>query len=215
MKNIIQLIREQKFTEAEDQIDNTVPLIMEKKLLEMKKAVAAKMSEQMITASKKLRRGLTENGKESSEDEEDSEDKLDEKRGLWDNIHKKRKRIESGSGERMRKPGSEGAPSEKDLRNSQTEEALEENINEEELDEARISIVKARIRGGKIQRRKRVSNVPGMTLRGGTLKRMSAAERRRRKMGARKGKAKRRAKLSRSLMKRKRSLQRRKSLGLG
>lgn len=214
MKNIIQLIREQKFTEAEDQIDNTVPLIMEKKLLEMKKAVAAKMSEQMITASKKLRRGLTENGKESSEDEEDSEEKLDEKRGLWYNIHKKRKRIESGSGERMRKPGSEGAPSEKDLRNSQTEEALEENINEEELDEARISIVKARIRGGKIQRRKRVSNVPGMTLRGGTLKRMSAAERRRRKMGARKGKAKRRAKLSRSLMKRKRSLQRRKSLGL-
>ena len=30
--------------------------------------------------------------------------------GLWDNIHAKRKRIKSGSGERMRKPGSEGAP---------------------------------------------------------------------------------------------------------
>ena len=30
--------------------------------------------------------------------------------GLWDNIHAKRKRIEAGSGERMRKPGSEGAP---------------------------------------------------------------------------------------------------------
>jgi hypothetical protein len=85
---------------------------------------------------------------------------------------------------------------------------------EEELDEARINLIRARIRGGKIQRRKRVSNVPGMTLRGGTLKRMSAAERRRRKMGARKGKMKRRAKLSRSLMKRKRSLQKRKSLGL-
>jgi hypothetical protein len=84
----------------------------------------------------------------------------------------------------------------------------------ESLEEARINIVKARVRGGKIQRRKKVSNVPGMTLRGGTLKRMSAAERRRRKMGARKGKAKRKAKLSRSLMKRKRSLQKRKSLGL-
>lgn len=36
---------------------------------------------------------------------------LDEgKRGLWDNIHAKRKRIASGSGERMRKPGSKGAP---------------------------------------------------------------------------------------------------------
>jgi Domain of unknown function (DUF6321) len=32
------------------------------------------------------------------------------KRGLWDNIHAKRERIKSGSGEKMRKPGSEGAP---------------------------------------------------------------------------------------------------------
>ena len=31
-------------------------------------------------------------------------------RGLWDNIHAKRKRIKAGSGEKMRKPGSEGAP---------------------------------------------------------------------------------------------------------
>lgn len=29
---------------------------------------------------------------------------------LYENIHKKRKRIKSGSGERMRKPGSKGAP---------------------------------------------------------------------------------------------------------
>lgn len=35
---------------------------------------------------------------------------LEEKRGLWDNIHAKRKRIKAGSGERMRKPGSKGAP---------------------------------------------------------------------------------------------------------
>jgi hypothetical protein len=35
---------------------------------------------------------------------------LEEKRGLWDNIHAKRKRIAAGSGERMRKPGSKGAP---------------------------------------------------------------------------------------------------------
>lgn len=32
------------------------------------------------------------------------------KRGLWDNIHAKRERIKRGSGERMRKPGSKGAP---------------------------------------------------------------------------------------------------------
>lgn len=158
MTKIIQLIREHKFTEAEEQIDNAVPLIMEKKFLEMKKAVAAKMSEQMVkTASKKVRSDLMEKEKEVPEDKED---------------------------------------------------------DEEELDEARINIVRARVRGGKVQRRKKISNVPGMTLRGGTLKRMSAAERRRRKMGARKGKVKRKAKLSRSLMKRKRSLQKRKSLGL-
>lgn len=30
--------------------------------------------------------------------------------GLWANIHAKRKRIKAGSGEKMRKPGSKGAP---------------------------------------------------------------------------------------------------------
>ena len=38
------------------------------------------------------------------------------KRGLWDNIHAKRKRIASGSGERMRKPGSKGAPTAANLK---------------------------------------------------------------------------------------------------
>lgn len=32
------------------------------------------------------------------------------KKGLYANIHAKRKRIAAGSGERMRKPGSKGAP---------------------------------------------------------------------------------------------------------
>lgn len=31
-------------------------------------------------------------------------------RGLYDNIHAKRKRIKAGSGETMRKPGAKGAP---------------------------------------------------------------------------------------------------------
>lgn len=86
--------------------------------------------------------------------------------------------------------------------------------DEEKLDEARINIIKARIRGGKIQRRKRVSNVPGMTLRGGKLQRMSAAERRRRKLGARKAVRKRMPKMNRALMKRKRSLMKRRALGI-
>ena len=37
------------------------------------------------------------------------------KKGLWDNIHAKRARIKSGSGEKMRKPGSKGSPSKKDF----------------------------------------------------------------------------------------------------
>ncbi|NQZ74720.1 MAG: hypothetical protein HRT61_01205 [Ekhidna sp.] len=32
------------------------------------------------------------------------------KKGLYANIHAKRKRIKKGSGEKMRKPGSKGAP---------------------------------------------------------------------------------------------------------
>jgi hypothetical protein len=46
--------------------------------------------------------------------------KIDEgKQGLWANIHAKRERIKRGSGERMRKPGSEGAPTAKDFKDSQ------------------------------------------------------------------------------------------------
>jgi hypothetical protein len=37
------------------------------------------------------------------------------KRGLYANIHAKRKRIKMGSGERMRKVGSKGAPKRKDF----------------------------------------------------------------------------------------------------
>jgi hypothetical protein len=78
----------------------------------------------------------------------------------------------------------------------------------------RKKLVKARVRGGKIQRRKVVSGVKGYTIRGGKLTRMTASERLRRRIAQRKGKVKRRAKLARSLIKRKRSLRRRKSLGI-
>ena len=46
--------------------------------------------------------------------------KIMTKRGLWDNIHAKRKRIKNGSGETMRKPGSKGAPTRMALKKSQT-----------------------------------------------------------------------------------------------
>lgn len=46
-------------------------------------------------------------------------DYLLERDGLWDNIHAKRARIKAGSGERMRKPGSKGAPSKQDFIDAQ------------------------------------------------------------------------------------------------
>lgn len=83
------------------------------------------------------------------------------------------------------------------------------------LDEAaRFKIVKARFRGGKLQRRKKVSTQAGFTFRGGKMTRMSPSERRRRKMGQRKGKLKRKATIRRALMKRQRTMRRRKALGL-
>ena len=96
----------------------------------------------------------------------------------------------------------------------------EEQIDEEFIDEAnvqrsgRLKIIRARIRGGKVQRRKKLSAVKGYTLRGGKLVRMSPTERRKRKLGARKAKIKRRRTLNRALMKRRRSLIKRKALGL-
>jgi hypothetical protein len=55
-----------------------------------------------------------------------------EGKGLWANIRAKRERIKNGSGERMRKPGSEGAPSEEILKKTQA-------IKEEHLEEGRTS----------------------------------------------------------------------------
>lgn len=37
---------------------------------------------------------------------------------LYENIHAKRKRIKAGSGEKMRKPGTKGAPSAKNFKNA-------------------------------------------------------------------------------------------------
>jgi hypothetical protein len=67
---------------------------------------------------KNVAKHLAKKAMKANEEVED----LDEKRGLWDNIHAKRKRIKAGSGERMRKPGSEGAPTAADLKASQKEE---------------------------------------------------------------------------------------------
>ena len=94
-------------------------------------------------------------------------------------------------------------------------EAVREIIAEANVQRmGRKKLIRARVRGGKVQRRKVVSAVKGYTIRGGKLKRMTSAERLRRRISQRRGKLKRRAKLARALIKRKRSLRKRASLGL-
>jgi hypothetical protein len=78
----------------------------------------------------------------------------------------------------------------------------------------RTKTFRVRIRKGKIQRRKKLSAVKGWTIRGGKMTRMSPVERRNRKMGARRSKTKRRAKLGQSLRKRIMSLRKRRAMGL-
>lgn len=83
--------------------------------------------------------------------------------------------------------------------------------------EGRIKIVRARVRGGKVQRRKKVKD-PSLAgkfkLVGGQLKKETAAEKMKRKRGAKKGAIKRKAKAARALMARKRSLRKRAAIGL-
>jgi hypothetical protein len=90
------------------------------------------------------------------------------------------------------------------------ENLLEANVQKM----GRTKIVRVRVRGGKIQRRKRLSTVKGYTFRGGRLIRMSPHEVRRRKIGARRAKIKRRSKLNQILRKRRMSLRKRASMGV-
>jgi len=50
----------------------------------------------------------------------------EEKNGLWANIHAKRKRIKAGSNEKMRKPGSKGAPTDADFKSANEESEIGE-----------------------------------------------------------------------------------------
>ena len=47
------------------------------------------------------------------------------KEGLWDNIRKKRERIKRGSGERMRKKGEKGGPTQDQINRSKSEDYME------------------------------------------------------------------------------------------
>ena len=190
MKKLVGQILNKNLDSAKSTIAEMFHSIMEKKLLEMKKMVSAKMYSEMRLD------GIT-----PSTNIEDRRGERAVNSGLKTNL---------GGDQTVNRSGKGNMPS------NNTTVINKNNIKEdteEQLDEARIKIM-TRVRGGKIQRRKKISNVPGMTIRGGKLTRMSPAERRRRKMGARKAKIKRKSKKTQMLMKRKRSLMRRRAMGL-
>lgn len=187
--NLIKNIHEKNFVEAENAFKESMNKIVSEKLFEMRKIIASQLAEQSASGKGDLPQ-ISASGKRSLPgSEEDANEIIDQ--------NTKALKLQQIRG--IRKPGPTTLP-------------LEE---EEQLDEApRVKIVRARIRGGKIQRRKKVSNVKGYTFRSGKLTRMSPSERRKRKLGQRRGKMKRKAKLSRTLMKRKRSMMKRRSIGL-
>mgnify|MGYP003350351670 CR=1 FL=1 len=78
----------------------------------------------------------------------------------------------------------------------------------------RMKLIRVRIRKGKVQRRIKKSAVPGYTVRGGRLIRMTPMERRHRKMAARRAKFKRKSKLRQAMRKRTVSIRKRKALGV-
>lgn len=185
MTCLVESVLNKRLNEANEQLAEKMVFILERKLLEMKKAVVAKMQTEMDISKEKPE---------------------------YDSIEDRRTKEVVQNANKGSLPGTQNTNDEGKGNLKTT--MINKSVNEEEqLDEARIKIV-TRVRNGKVQRRKRVSNVPGMTIRGGKLKRMSPAERRKRKMGARRAKIKRKGKMSRILQKRKRSMRRRQSMGL-
>jgi hypothetical protein len=275
MKNLVKSILDRRFEEANDILNEEMSSIARRKLHEMKKMVAARMSEDqdmdakldkannvqeapdnekfdpetgVTTKTKHNKAMITINKfgqeKKSGEPEEEGDET---------HLHKSTETTTSGNGRdststlstrgssKVIRPnknddtgGDYEVKSDTNLERSSSETKKPSQppppppkkgdeydgvtpISEssgEKLDEARVAIIKARIRGGKIQRRKKVSLVPGMTLRGGTLTRMSPSERRRRKMGAKKAARKSKQKRSQMLRKRKLSLMKRQRLGI-
>lgn len=81
------------------------------------------------------------------------------------------------------------------------------------LDEATWAKVN-RVRGGKVQRRKMISQRPGYRIQNGKLVRMSALEKRKRHLAQVRAARKRKPMLNRILRKRKLSLRKRKGAGI-
>ena len=212
MRDLIESIINKQYDSANELLESTLYDITIVKLEEAKKATSAKMSVEGSaflgmpgSNSEKLKRGVTEMDLSKEKPDYSSiEDRRGTKDPSW--FMKNVNIVKTG-------PKTKAIVAKQ---SEQPDQAVQKTAMKEEetLDEARFKIVKARVRGGKVQRRKKVSNVEGYKLHDGKLKRMSPAERRRRKLGQKRGKIKRKSKMRMAMMKRKRSLRKRSSIGL-
>ena len=205
--NLVEAITNRYLTVADEILKEELDQIVLLKLNEAKKRVAADLAGQMYIQTERQRKlrmdvledkeepKVTQGTEQQVAEEDDEDDGNSEQRKI---IFSKQRDRAMGTYDPSKYPQPPKDPDE----------------DKDSLHEARVAIVKARIRGGKIQRRKKVSNVPGFTLRGGQLTRMSAAERRRRKLGAKKAARKSRMKKTQMLRKRRMSLMKRQRLGI-
>jgi len=206
---LVEAIDSKNFESANDLLAEKFHSIMERKMFEVKKMVAAEMCGQGSGFARTKNEKLVD--QDVLEEEPSTGEESSMARSELASITKNAKSIMAkvkGNKEL------EAWTQSKITKAADYMTSVSDYMDSEKLDEARVAIIKARIRGGKVQRRKRVSNVPGFTLRGGKLTRMSASERRRRKLGARVAARKTKQKQSQSLRKRKLSLMKRSRLGI-
>lgn len=199
MNDLIKTIAEKNYSKADELIKEAFNDIVDVKIKEKKKMMMAETyGVHVLPSVEKLKRGLTE-------DEIDEENLLKFGKRILNKLksptQRANTRLKNVSGKELKKL------------EIKPRQSMEEGA-EDTLEEQRVAIVAARVRGGQIQRRKKVSTVPGMTVRGGQLVRMSPAERRRRKLGAKRAALKSRSKKAQALRKRKMSLLKRQRLGL-
>lgn len=193
MNKLVEEILNRNYEMANEVLSEQFRTILERKMCEMKKMASAKMTE--MSHEERMNRLK----KDVIEEQDPHEMRLAPVSADNSASPERLKKLDTMASS---KPAPAAAPTSADKQSAAN------------LEEARINLVKARIRGGVVQRRKKVSNVPGMTIRGGQLKRMSAAERRRRKLGAKKAQLKTRGKQVQIQRNRKLSLMKRKRLGL-
>jgi hypothetical protein len=216
MNSLVEKILDRKFEDAGKVFEEAMISIVKKKLSEEKKRVAAECSCDggAYNRQKMLAKDVLED-KEEPKVTQSTEQEVNE-----DNFEKNLTPISQDGVDPARTAklaamaGSQPSIAKGPPPTNADKEKAAQFEEDVELKEARINLIKARIRGGKIQRRKKVSNVPGFTLRAGQLTRMSAAERRHRKLGAKRAARKTKMKKTQVLRKRRISLQKRQRLGI-